>query len=411
MNLKDNMRYIKAGITLFAAIAADMLVFFFLYRFDKIFSGIGRMISFVSPFLYGAVIAYLLAPLCNWLEPLLSRVLPRKKSAKSLSIFLALLLAILIMALLVIIVVPQLASSVITVVNALPGQLASLENHVETLLADRPDWAARVDSVFKTLGEYVENWRDNGLLDIAQSILSGTASYLTGMLNFIKNLLIGLVVSVYFLAIRKQFAAQARLLLHAVCNDKWVGRVEREVRYTDRMFNGFLMGKLLDSLVIGILCLIGCVAMGFSSAPLISVIVGVTNIIPFFGPFIGAVPCAFLLLLEKPIYCLMFIIFIIILQQLDGNVIGPKIVGNTTGLSGFWVTFAILLFGGLWGIMGMIIGVPLFAVIYDVLRSLCYRMLRQSGKQDMVDSYQAEFHPPVKAASLRLPTKGKKKKR
>ncbi len=411
MNIKNNMRYIKAGITLFAALAADMLVFFFLYRFDNIFSGIGRMISFVSPFLYGAVIAYLLAPLCNRLEPLLARVLPSKKAAKTLSIFAALLCAILIMALLVIIVVPQLARSVITVANALPGQLASLEKLIEEQLADKPEWQARVDSVFKTIREYVENWRSNGLLDIAQSILSGTASYLGGMLNFVKNLLIGLVVSVYFLAIRKQFAAQARLLLHAVCSEKWVGRVEREVRYTDRMFNGFLMGKLLDSLVIGILCLIGCVAMGFSSAPLISVIVGVTNIIPFFGPFIGAVPCAFLLLLEKPVYCLMFIIFIIILQQLDGNVIGPKIVGNTTGLSGFWVTFAILLFGGLWGIMGMIIGVPLFAVIYDVLRSLCYRFLRQGGHQDMVDAYQSEFHPPLKTASLRLPRKDKGKKK
>lgn len=411
MNLKDNMRYIKAGITLFAAIAADMLVFFFLYRFDNIFSGIGRMISFVSPFLYGAVIAYLLAPLCNRLEPFLTRILPRKKAAKGLSIFIALLLAILIMGLLVMIVVPQLARSVISVANALPGQLASLEKLVEERLADKPEWQARVDGVFKTIREYVENWRNNGLLDIAQSVLSGTASYLGGMLNFVKNLLIGLVVSVYFLAIRKQFAAQARLLLHAVCKEKWVARVEREVRYTDRMFNGFLMGKLLDSLVIGILCLIGCVAMGFSSAPLISVIVGVTNIIPFFGPFIGAVPCAFLLLLEKPVYCLMFIIFIIILQQLDGNVIGPKIVGNTTGLSGFWVTFAILLFGGLWGIMGMIIGVPLFAVIYDVLRSLCYRLLRQAGKQEMVDSYQAEFHPPLKVASLRLPRKEKGKKK
>ena len=143
MNIKNNMRYIKAGITLFAAIAADMLVFFFLYRFDNIFSGIGRMISFVSPFLYGAVIAYLLAPLCNWLEPLLSRVLPRKKAAKSLSIFLALLLAILIMALLVIIVVPQLARSVITVANSLPGQLASLEKLIEEQLADKPEWQAR----------------------------------------------------------------------------------------------------------------------------------------------------------------------------------------------------------------------------------------------------------------------------
>lgn len=409
MNLKDNKKYIKAGITLFAAIAASMLFFFLLFRLDSIFKSLGDLVFILNPFLYGAVLAYLLAPFCNRMERLLIRWLGEKakKTAQSLSILVGLLLAIVIVVTLSMIVIPQLARSVISVANALPGQLAAASVRIRQMLADRPEWQARVESVFKQISQYLEDWRKNGLLTVAQSILSGTASYLGSVVTFVKNLLLGLVVSVYFLAIRKQFAAQAKLLLHAVCTEKWVARVERETHYTDRMFNGFLIGKLLDSVIIGALCCIGCLCMGFSNVALISVIVGVTNIIPFFGPFIGAVPCSLLLLLENPVHCLMFIIFIIVLQQLDGNLIGPKIMGNTTGLSGFWVTFAILLFGGLWGITGMIIGVPLFAVIYDVTRTICYQVLRRRGKQEMVDAYQADFHPPLSVKRLKLPKKGK----
>ena len=405
MNLKDNKKYIKAGLTGFLAASATLAFGFLLFRMGDIFTALGALVSIVTPFLYGAVLAYLLAPFCNRVEGLIVRGLgeKRRKAARGVSIVLAILMTLVIVATLSWIVIPQLARSVVSVANALPGQLTATAEQVEQLLADRPEWQARVESIFQEVTKYLEDWRQNGLLKMAQSVLSGTASYLTGAVNLVKNLLLGLVISVYFLAIRKQFGAQARLLLRAVCSDKWVDWIEREVHYSDRMFNGFFMGKLLDSAIMGVLCFIGCLAMGFSSAPLISVIVGVTNIIPFFGPFIGAVPCALLLLLEKPVYCLMFVIFIVILQQLDGNIIGPVIMGNTTGLSGFWVTFAILLFGGIWGITGMIIGVPLFAVIYDVLRRLCYRLLRQRGRQNMVDDYKREFHPipaVVKAKKL-----------
>ena len=164
--------------------------------------------------------------------------------------------------------------------------------------------------------------------------------------------------------------------------------VEKEVRYADRMFNGFLMGKLLDSAIIGLICFAAVSIMRFESAAFISVVVGVTNIIPFFGPFIGAIPCALLLLLVNPAHCLMFLVFIIILQQVDGNLIGPKILGNTTGLSSFWVLFSILLFGGLWGITGMIIGVPLFAVLYDIFRQLIRFGLSHHNRDDLIAKYK-----------------------
>ena len=166
----------------------------------------------------------------------------------------------------------------------------------------------------------------------------------------------------------------------------------RDCQYVNQEFSGFLVGKVIDSIIIGAICYLVTSLIGTPYALLVSVIIGVTNIIPFFGPFIGAIPCGLLLLLENPMHCLYFIIFIFVLQQLDGNVIGPKILGNTTGVSSFWVLFAILLFGGMWGVVGMVIGVPLFAVIYDIIRKLVYRGLRKHKRESMITDYEEKYH-------------------
>mgnify|MGYP002544765499 CR=1 FL=1 len=225
-----------------------------------------------------------------------------------------------------------------------------------------------------------------------QSIINSLSVQLFGVLGVVKNIFLGLLISAYLLGSRKLFGAQAGLILHGVFSDKWAKIIEEEIRYTDKMFNGFLVGKIIDSAIIGLLCFAGTSIMGFEAPAFISVIIGITNIIPFFGPFIGAIPCGLLLLLENPMHCLYFIIFIFVLQQLDGNVIGPKILGNTTGVSSFWVLFAILLFGGMWGVVGMVIGVPLFAVIYDIIRKLVYRGLRKHKRESMITDYEEKYH-------------------
>ena len=185
--------------------------------------------------------------------------------------------------------------------------------------------------------------------------------------------------------------------LYGIYKDRLYRLIADEFTYADRMFNGFFMGKLKDSAIIGVLCFIGCLILGYRASLLIAVIIGITNIIPFFGPFIGAVPCGLLLLLENPMHCLTFIIFIIILQTLDGNVIGPKILGDTTGLSSFWVLFSIIFFGALWGIVGMVVGVPLFAVIYDIIKKLVYAGLRKKEKTELIVQYNDEFHAEIPA--------------
>ena len=172
-----------------------------------------------------------------------------------------------------------------------------------------------------------------------------------------------------------------------------------EVKYADRMFGGFINGKIMDSAIIGVLCYIGCLIFKFPSALLVSVIIGVTNVIPFFGPFIGAIPATLLILIQSPIKALWFVLFVLVLQQLDGNIIGPKILGNTTGLSSFWVLFAILLFGGLWGFVGMIVGVPLFAVIYDVIKKLVIHGLQRNQELTLLNSYHDQFGDPTDDAA------------
>ena len=159
----------------------------------------------------------------------------------------------------------------------------------------------------------------------------------------------------------------------------------------DRMFGGFIDGKIVDSAIIGILCYIGCLVFKFPNALLISAFVGITNVIPFFGPFIGAIPSIFLILIEDPMKAVWFVLFILALQQLDGNIIGPAILGDRTGLSSFWVLFTIILFGGLFGIVGMIIAVPLFAVIYDTIKKLVRRGLFRKDQIELWEQYKLDY--------------------
>lgn len=404
---KENAKYVKLWLTGVAIIAAGLLCFFVLYRFSAMAAAVRAFLGILSPFLFGGVLAYLLSPACGWFEQRLAAMLPRGKGsgaklARTLSIPLTLLAALLVLGALLLLVVPRLCWSVIEIVSALPGQLAAVNSWLHTVLENQPELQVYWDSLSSYAVERLNAWMQTDLLPTAQTLLTGLGGQLAGAVALVKNLLLGLIVSVYLLAGRRRFAAQARLALYGLFPAKWAGLIEEEVRYADQMFSGFFIGKLLDSAIIGVICFVATAVMGFQSALLVSVVVGATNVIPFFGPFIGAIPCALLLLLENPLHCLSFIIFIIILQQVDGNIIGPKILGNSTGLSSFWVLFAILLFGGLWGFFGMIVGVPLFAVIYDIARRLIFYLLKKRNSQGLIHDYSARFADvPAKEADGR----------
>ena len=390
-------RYLKIGITGAAILASGILCAFVLFKMPVIISVLKGITEILKPFLYGVVFAYLLAPLCNKIEEKLFQIFPKAKTKARrficfIAIVISLCVAIAVIWLIIMMIIPQVWDSVMKIIQMVPQKLIVVNNWIDHLLENQPELQAYFEDFSSQAESNIDSLLNVDTIQKVQSIINSLSVQLFGVLGVVKNIFLGLLISAYLLGSRKLFGAQAGLILHGVFSDKWAKIIEEEIRYTDKMFNGFLVGKIIDSAIIGLLCFAGTSIMGFEAPAFISVIIGITNIIPFFGPFIGAIPCGLLLLLENPMHCLYFIIFIFVLQQLDGNVIGPKILGNTTGVSSFWVLFAILLFGGMWGVVGMVIGVPLFAVIYDIIRKLVYRGLRKHKRESMITDYEEKYH-------------------
>ena len=390
-------RYLKIGITGAAILASGILCAFVLFKMPVIISVLKGITEILKPFLYGVVFAYLLAPLCNKIEEKLFQFFPKAKAKARrficfIAIVISLCVAIAVIWLIIMMIIPQVWDSVMKIIQMVPQKLIVVNNWIEHMLENQPELQAYFEEFSSQAESNIDTLLNVDTIQKVQSIINSLSVQLFGVLGVVKNIFLGLLISAYLLGSRKLFGAQAGLILHGVFSDKWAKIIEEEIRYTDKMFNGFLVGKIIDSAIIGLLCFAGTSIMGFEAPAFISVIIGITNIIPFFGPFIGAIPCGLLLLLENPMHCLYFIIFIFVLQQLDGNVIGPKILGNTTGVSSFWVLFAILLFGGMWGVVGMVIGVPLFAVIYDIIRKLVYRGLRKHKRESMITDYEEKYH-------------------
>ena len=390
-------RYLKIGITGAAILASGILCAFVLFKMPVIISVLKGITEILKPFLYGVVFAFLLAPLCNKIEEKLFQFFPKAKAKARrficfIAIVISLCVAIAVIWLIIMMIIPQVWDSVMKIIQMVPQKLIVVNNWIEHMLENQPELQAYFEEFSSQAESNIDSLLNVDTIQKVQSIINSLSVQLFGVLGVVKNIFLGLLISAYLLGSRKLFGAQAGLILHGVFSDKWAKIIEEEIRYTDKMFNGFLVGKIIDSAIIGLLCFAGTSIMGFEAPAFISVIIGITNIIPFFGPFIGAIPCGLLLLLENPMHCLYFIIFIFVLQQLDGNVIGPKILGNTTGVSSFWVLFAILLFGGMWGVVGMVIGVPLFAVIYDIIRKLVYRGLRKHKRESMITDYEEKYH-------------------
>ena len=221
-----------------------------------------------------------------------------------------------------------------------------------------------------------------------------------GTLKFLYNLIIGYIIAIYILVDKEKFKAQSKKLLYTLFDYDRINIILENTRYTDKVFGGFFAGKLLDSLIIGIICFICMIIMGMPYSLIVSVIVGVTNIIPYFGPFIGAIPSAFLIFLVDPGKCLMFIVFIFVLQQIDGNIIGPNIFGSKTGLSSFWVLFSLLIFGGLFGMVGMLLGVPLFSILYSFINGVLKRRLKEKKLPEDSKDYEKLLYIDEKTGKL-----------
>lgn len=368
---QKNQQYLKWGITVFASLAAAITFFFLLFRFDKIQHFLDVILSALQPVLIGMVLAYLLCPVERFLERRLKRL---GRFARLAATLLTIVLTFAVMVFFCALVLPQLAGSVSELAAGLPRQLEEQTKKLNAYLKTDSEASAAVMQMVESVQKFLAKWIRENLLSTVSSISSSVLS----IGSMVINLAVAVIVSIYLLLDRERYIAQCRKLFFAVSrNERVNAAILDAVRQTDCIFSGFISGKLLDSAIVGVICFVGLTILRMPYTLLVSVIVGVTNIIPMFGPFIGAVPSAFLILLVSPGKCVVFLIFVILLQQADGNIIGPRILGNSTGLSALYVTVAMLLFGKLLGFMGMIVGVPLFATLYYIVKRLAEHSLRR----------------------------------
>lgn len=389
-------RYFYAMAAGFGAISLSIVLFFALYRMKGIGEAVDSLVQILSPFVYGGVVAYLLRPMCNSFERFLHKHLARpfKKYTEMLAVVGSLIVMVIIVYALIAMIVPQVYYSVISLWNAIPSRVARTIEWAESTFGEDERMDVLFDffnTSYEKLYQESEVWVRDTLVPQVSTLVSGVGSSMFKALRGVYSLLIGLIVAVYVLYSRKRFARQCTLVVRSAFSERWANAILGEVALVDRMFGGFIDSKILDSAIIGILCYVGCSILQMPNTLLVSVFVGVTNVIPFFGPFIGAVPSTLLILIEDPLKALWFIVFVIILQQLDGNVIGPRIMGNRIGISGFWIMFSIIFFGGVWGVVGMVIGVPLFAVIYDLVRKSVRYGLNKKGHLELWEQYIADY--------------------
>ena len=385
-------RYVYLMLSIFGGIGLSVVLFFVVYRFRGVGDALNKLGSILAPFAYGGVVAYLLRPMCNLYEGLFQKHLPKKlkKLSNGLAVGLSMISGILIVYALIIMIAPQLFSSIQTLWLSLPDKISKLYAWAMATFGENEKLVSLFNTVYNTVNTDLQNWADNTLAPYVSSvvsIVSGVGSSVWKVLMFLYNLLVGLIVAVYLLYSRKKFARQSVLIIRSALKPKWAELLLDEVAFIDRMFGGFIDGKILDSAIIGVLCYIGCTIFRFPNALLVSAVVGITNVIPFFGPIIGAVPSTLLILIESPIKALWFVVFVLALQQLDGNVIGPKILGNTIGISGFWVLVSITVAAGLFGFAGMLLGVPVFAIIYLLISDAINLSLKKKGDTTRTDAY------------------------
>ena len=400
MKIHLNNKYVRWGVTAFCVIVASICFYYLMFHGVNIKAGLRSASDILMPITMGFVLAYVLTPALNQIEyrivkPLMERV-PMKNHAKrnsitrGVSIIITTLLCLAVIVALISMFLSQIIPSIMNLISNFDMYIYNVTNIINKLLENNPEVG---NYLIKTINRYsgeLEAWIETSVFATTSDIIKTVSLSVINVASVLWDCVIGFIISIYLLASKEQFAGQAKKIAYACFDRDTANAVIRNFRFTHKTFIGFISGKVLDSIIIGLLCFIGTTLLQTPYAALVSVIIGVTNIIPFFGPIIGAVPSTILIFLVDPMHPLnavYFVIFILALQQFDGNILGPKILGNSTGLSGFWVIFSITLFGGFFGIPGMIVGVPIFAVIYAAVKAVVNAALEKKKLPQEIVTY------------------------
>ena len=404
MKLPWEKKHLCWAIILFVTIAASVMFFMILQRWDIVKSFFSLVFVSLEPITFGLIMAYLLNPLMMIIEnkavsPVVKHLFRKRHEdlsglKRGISIIITWGIVCLMLFALLAMVIPEIVSSIELLVGKTPEYATQVVNWFENTRDDNPQ-------IFEFMENAVSMFADNFTVAINRIlsstpkldiILADISNSLYAFVRTVINMLIGIIVSVYVLKDKEKFVAQTKKFLYSILPVKKANNIVSVFRLTNRKFSNFIVGKIFDSIIIGILCFIILNIFDIPYSVLVSVVVGVTNIIPFFGPFIGAIPSALLILCIDPIKCLTFIVIILLLQQFDGNILGPKILGSTTGISSFWVLSSILVGSSLFGVWGMVCSVPLFAVIYTLVGEYCKKTLKRRGMDYSTETFERIDH-------------------
>ncbi len=385
--MKDNNRnhnfFFKAGLNGLLIACGGIFFYYILFHSDRFTALIYKLLSVLTPLISGLIIAYILNPVMRFLEnrcffPLLNKIKNEKirnfpkanRIIRIISAFITLILFIAVIYALVMLLIPQMFVSIKSILRKASDFFLNINDYYDKVLVGQP----RLEEILKQYSVDLSQLFYTKVLPYFEDLISNTSTSLVGsIISIFKsliNFIIGIIIALHLLIDKEKYCAQAKKVLYAFLKRERANNFINNLRYSDKIFGGFISAKVIDSIIIGILCYIGMLVLKLPYPILIAVVVGITNVIPYFGPFIGAIPSAFFILMVDPKKCLIFLIFVIVLQQFDGNILGPKILGDSTGLNSFWVIFAITVFSGLFGVVGMFIGVPAFAVIYAATKTL-----------------------------------------
>ncbi len=392
-----NKEDIKKGLILSASLCIVVVFYILIGKIGLLFSALGKLITAMSSIIIGCVIAFLLNPLMNlfhkWFISIFTKFSKKKnekkiyKSAKITATMITIVLFIALIVTLLVFLIPELRDSIVKFTENFGTYTNNVQNWVNKFLRNYPQLEQVVNTNLDNFEVMLTDLINKKLIPNMDTIVIYVSSGIMGGVKVVIDIIVGMIVAVYLLLSKDTLMAQGRKLIYAIFDKDRGNMVLRGFGYVNSVFSGFLNGKIIDSIIIGLLCSISTRLLEIPYSTLISVIIGVTNIIPFFGPIIGAIPCSVLVLVDNPKKFLVFVIFVVILQQLDGNVIGPIILGDSTGLSGLWVLFSILVGGNLFGFPGMILGVPVFACFYTLCTIILRNALNKRGLNNSTEFF------------------------
>ena len=418
MKIRFEEKHIKWGLTAFLVVLCSIIVFFAIYRLRDVSEVINVILAILTPFIYGLVMAYLLCPIYNFtvrnIYALTKRVnvnIPRPLTvSKAVASLVSIIVLLVVITGILWMIIPGLVGSIANIIQLLPDSMDSLRSWLDVKLVGWPEAQAVLNGWINNFTENAIAFVTERLLPEYSSIAAGISEGVMGVFNVVKNFFLGIIICVYFLNSKENFAAQMKKIIMAVFSRKAADEIVQGAHFTNRTFGGFINGQIIDSFIIGLICFIVMTLFGWEYTLLISCIIGITNIIPFLGPFIGAIPSALLLLMVDTRQCIYFVIFIIILQQFDGNILIPKIQGSSTGLASFWVLFAVLVGGGLFGFIGMVIGIPMFAVIYAYVSRAINNRLEKRGLATDLAEYKVDNYTVRRKTERKRPLKMRKRR-